>query len=142
MIGFNVAVSGMNAADRRLDAAAANIVNALDTAPHRNEPVKPVGNASPSPPKDDGLYRPVDVWQSTQEGGGTKAQYVERDPARKTEYKPDDSQANGQGLVDTPRVDVASELVDTIIAQHAYEAAIKAVQTRDQMLGTAIDARS
>lgn len=142
MIGFNVAVSGMNAADRRVDAAAANIVNALDTAPHRNVPVMPVGNASPSPPKDDGLYRPVDVWQSTQEGGGTKAQYVERTPGRQAEYQPANPQADGQGLVDTPRVDIATELVDTILAQHAYEAAIKAVQTRDQMLGTTIDARS
>jgi len=142
MIGFSVAVSGMNAADRRVDVAAANIVNALDTVPHRKEPVQPVGGVAAAPPKDDGLYRPVDVWQSTVEGGGTKAQDVPRDPGRTTQYQPDNPQADQQGLVDMPRIDIASELVDTILAQHAYEAAIKAVQTRDQMLGTAIDARS
>jgi flagellar basal-body rod protein FlgC len=142
MIGFNVAVSGMNAADRRVDAAAANIVNAPDTAPHRKEPVTPVGNTSPPPPKDDGLYQPVDVRQSSQEGGGTAARTVDRTPARQAVYRPDDSQANDQGMVDMPRVDLPSEMIDTMLAQQAYEAAIKAVQTRDQMLGTTIDARS
>ena len=142
MIGFNAAVSGINAAERRVDAAAANIVNAFDTVPHRKAPVKPVGGTSASPAKDDGLYRPVDVWQSTVEGGGTKAQTVERNPGRTTQYQPDAPTADQQGLVDMPRVEFGQEFVDIIEAQHAYEAAIKATQTRDQMLGTAIDARS
>jgi flagellar basal-body rod protein FlgC len=142
MIGFSTAVSGMQAAERRVDAAAANIVNALDSVPHRKEPVKPVGNTSASPAKDDGLYRPVDVWQSTVEGGGTRAQVVERNPGRVTQYQPDAPWADAEGLVDMPRIDLATEMVDTILAQRAYEAAIKAVQARDEMLGTAIDARS
>jgi flagellar basal-body rod protein FlgC len=142
MIGFSTAVSGMQAAERRVDAAASNIVNALDTAPHRSAPVKPVGGVAPSPQMDDGLYRPVDVWQSTQEGGGTKSQYVGRDPSRKTEPAPGDPNADNQGLVDRPNVDFANEFVNVIQAQHAYEAAVKAAQTRDEVLGTTIDARS
>ena len=142
MIGSNIAVSGMYAAERRIDAAASNIVNVLDTVPHTKEPVKPVGGISASPAKDDGLYRPLDVWQSTQEGGGTKAQLVERQPSRTTEAAPGDPKANDQGLVDRPNIDLANEFVSVIEAQHAYEAALKATQTRDQMLGTTIDARS
>lgn len=142
MIGFNTAVSGMHAAERRVDAAAANIVNALDTVPHRKAPVKPVGNTSAPAKIDDGLYKPVDVWQSTVEGGGTKAQTVERDPGRVTQYQPDAPRADGQGLVDMPRIDLANEMVDTIMAQRAYEAAIKVARTQDQMMGTALDAES
>ena len=142
MIGFSTAVSGMHAAERRVDAAAANIVNALDTVPHRNAPVPPVGHVSASPPEDDGLYKPVDVWQSTVEGGGTQAQTVERDPGRVTQYQPDAPRADAQGLVDMPRVDIADELVNTIMAQRAYEAATKVVRTQDQMMGTALEMKS
>jgi len=141
MIGLTTAVSGMQAAERRVDASASNIVNAFDTVPHR-EPVKPIGGLSGASGVGDGLYQPVDVWQSTQEGGGTKAQYIGRDPSRTTEPAPGDPRANDQGLVDRPNVDFANEFVNVIEAQHAYEAAVKAVQTRDQMLGTTIDARS
>jgi flagellar basal-body rod protein FlgC len=142
MIGSNVAISGMQAAAKRVEVAAANIVNAHDTAPPRKEPVKPVGGAAAAAPHDDGLYRPGRVHQSTVEGGGTRAHVVEKEPARRTEYAPDDTQANDQGLVDRPNVDVAMELVDTIAAQRAYEAAIKALQARDRVLGITIDARS
>ena len=142
MIGSNVAISGMNAASKRVEVAAANIVNAHDTAPQRKEPVKPVGGAAQAAPKDDGLYRPHRVLQSTVEGGGTRAHVVEKDPARHTDYAPDEPMANEQGLVDRPNVDIASELVDTMLAQRAYEAAIKAVQARDHILGITIDARS
>ena len=139
MIGFNTAVSGMHAAERRVDAAAANIANALDTVPHRKAPVKPVGNTSAPAKTDDGLYKPVDIWQSTVEGGGTKAQTVERDPGRITQYQPDAPMADGDGLVDMPRIDIADELVNTILAQRAYEAAITVARTQDQVMGTALD---
>lgn len=142
MIGLNVAVSGLNAAEKRLDAAAANIVNARDTAPTRAPPVQPVAGPSASPPQDDGLYRPVDVWQSTVEGGGTKAQYVEREPSRTTEFAPAEPMANSEGLVDHPNVGFSTEFVDMMLARRAYEAALKAVQVGDEMLGTTIDARS
>jgi flagellar basal-body rod protein FlgC len=142
MIGFTTAVSGMHAAERRVDAAASNIVNALDTVPHRKDPVPPVGGTSASPPEDDGLYKPVDVWQSTAAGGGTQAQIVERDPSRITQYQPDAPMADAEGLVDMPRVDVANELVNTMMAQQAYHAAITVARTQDQMIGTALDAKS
>jgi flagellar basal-body rod protein FlgC len=142
MIGSNVAVSGMNAAAKRLDVAAANIVNAHDTAPPRKEPVKPVGGSVAAEGHDDGLYRPRRVHQSSVESGGTRAHVVEKEPTRRTDYAPDEPMANDEGLVDRPNVDVAAELVDTILAQRAYEAAIKALQARDEVLGTTIDARS
>ena len=142
MIGFSTAVSGMQAAERRVDAAAANIVNVLDTVPHRKPAVKPVGKTSASPPEDDGLYKPVDVWQSAVEGGGTKAQTVDRDPGRATQYQPDATRADAEGLVDMPRVDLANELINTILAQRAYEAAITVARTQDEVLGTALDAKS
>jgi len=58
------------------------------------------------------------------------------------EYAPDDPNANEDGVVARPNVDIAQELVDIIVAQRAYEAAIKASQARDETLGITIDARS
>ena len=53
-----------------------------------------------------------------------------------------DPNANKDGLVSRPNVDVASEFVNIILAQRAYEASLKVLETRDQVLGTTIDARS
>ena len=142
MIGANVAVSGMTAAAKRVDVAAANIVNARDTGPPEEAKVKPVGGPSPPSAANDELYRPRDVVQTTVEGGGTRAEERLRDPSAVTEFAPDDPNAGADGTVARPNVDIASEFVDITLAQRAYEAAIKAFQTRDQILGTTIDARS
>jgi flagellar basal-body rod protein FlgC len=132
----------MQAASKRIEVAAANIVNAHDTAPPRKEPVRPVGGAAESAPSDDGLYRPGRVLQTTVEDGGTRAHVLTKEPARHTDFAPNEPMANEEGLVDRPNIDIASELVDTMLAQRAYEAAIKAVQARDRVLGITIDARS
>ena len=140
MIGSNAAVSGIAAAAKRVDVAAANVAHVRDTGPPAEPKVKPVAGVSET--RDDKLYRPMEVVQTTVEGGGTRAEVRQREPASEPFFAPDDPNAGKDGTVARPNIDIASEFVDITLAQRAYEAAIKAFRVRDQVLGTTIDARS
>jgi flagellar basal-body rod protein FlgC len=142
MIGSTAAVSGVAAAAKRIDVAAANIAHVRDTGPPAEPKVKPVAGIAEARERDDKLYRPAEVLQTTVEGGGTRAEVREREPAAEPAFAPDDPNAGDDGTVARPSIDIASEFVDITLAQRAYEAAIKALRVRDQVLGTTIDARS
>ncbi len=145
MIGsFYTSISGLTAATRRVEVASSNIVNAFDDAPGPGVgvPVPAVGPAAAAQAYGNLAFKPRDVVQTTTADGGTRADTVDRQPASTPVYMPDHPNADSQGLVSRPNVDVASEFVNMILAQRAYEASLKALQTRDQMLGTTIDARS
>lgn len=142
MIGaFTSSLSGLDAASKRFEVASANIVHAFDTSPSTRDRVSPVA-PSDAVRAYQNTFRPRDVVQTTTADGGTHAQTRERDPATVPAYRPDDPKAGTSGLVDRPNVDVASEFVNIIFAQRAYEAALKAIQAREQVLGVTIDARS
>lgn len=143
MIGsFATSVSGINAAVKRVEVAASNVVNAHDTSPLHDNRVTPVSPAEAAQAYRNPAFRPRDVVQTSVEGGGTRADTVERDPPSKPAYAPDDPFANKDGLVARPNIDVATEFVNIILAQRAYEAAFKALHAREQVLGVTIDARS
>jgi flagellar basal-body rod protein FlgC len=139
---FSPVLSGIGAAAKRFDVASSNIVHAFDTGPSHPGRVSPVGPAEAARAYRDPVYRPRDVVQTTNADGGTRADTVERKPAEKPAYKPDDPFADKEGLVARPNVDLASEFVNIILAQRAYEAAFKALAARDKVLGVTIDARS
>jgi flagellar basal-body rod protein FlgC len=117
-------------------------VHARDTGPPEDSTIQRVAAPDDARGREEPLYRPRDVVQVAVEGGGTKAVTVERDPPARTDYAPDDPNAGSDGTVSRPNVDIASEFVGITLAQRAYQAAIKVIRARDQMLGTTIDARS
>lgn len=141
MIGsFFTSLSGISAASKRVDVASSNIVNAFDTGPAPSASPPPVGPSEAA--RAYSVFQPHDVVQTATADGGTQADVVDRKPASKPAYSPDDPNANKDGLVSRPNVDVASEFVNIIFAQRAYEASIKAQTARDNALGTIINARS
>src|SRR5579883_2676586 len=113
---LNNAVSGLNAASQRLQAAASNIANAEDTAPLSPQ----AGQPQP--------YQPIETVQSTRPGGGTVATYRPVSPASQAIYDPNSPFADAQGLVAQPNVDYGQELAQTIIAKVAYEANAKVIE--------------
>jgi flagellar basal-body rod protein FlgC len=117
------AVSGLNAASLRLSTAADNIANSQDTAP-----LKP--QAGQTPP-----YQPYDVVQTEAAGGGTTARATPVTPAINALYDPGSPVADGNGLVASPNVDTARQLVDTSVAQVSYDANLKVMTTAQQMQG-------
>jgi flagellar basal-body rod protein FlgC len=115
-----IAVSGLTAASRRLDAAASNIANSQDTSPLVPQP------GDPQP------YQPVDVVQTAAPGGGTLAAYKPAAPASHAIFDPGSPFADTSGLVAAPAVDTAQQLVDTTVARVSYEANLKVIVSARQ----------
>ena len=110
---LSIAVSGLNAASLRMDAAASNIANASDTAPLASQ------TGQPRP------YQPVDVVQTAVLNGGTTAGIEPVNPASNAIFDPGSPFADTNGLVASPNVDLAQQLVNTITARISYDANAK-----------------
>ena len=112
---LQIAVSGLNDASARIANAAANIVNASSTS---------------SLPRNSGEsysgFVPQDVITLSQSDGtnnlGVQSQRVARDPAYSPVYDPANAQANDQGLVAAPNVDLANEAINLLQASVSYQA--------------------
>lgn len=78
---------------------------------------------------------------NTPEGGGgvNAAEIVESDAPCPKVYNPGHPDANEQGLVEMPNVNVVEEMVDMITATRAYEANVGAINATKTIIGRAID---
>lgn len=110
------AVSGLRAAGKRLDVSASNTVNA------RSE-----------------NYTPARVIQSAQPGGGTTASELPVSPPTAPIYDPAHPAADARGIVQRPNVALDSEAVEQMLAQRAFEANLKTVETADRMTRTVLN---
>ncbi|HEU0118071.1 MAG TPA: flagellar biosynthesis protein FlgC [Alphaproteobacteria bacterium] len=124
---LNIAVSGLNAASAQIANATKNIVNASSTG---------------ALPNDEGQnytgYTPTDVVTlSTSTAGanlGVTTTTVPRSPAYSPAYDPNSPNANAQGLVGAPNVDLTSEIVSSKVSQvnYAADAAIIRIENKDE----------
>src|ERR687883_517783 len=98
-----IALSGMNAAARRLDVSASNIANASSAG------ALPVDGAVPSgAPR---AYVPLQVVETESATGGTQTSVTSVTPASVATSDPSAPFANEDGLVATPNVDLAQEMI-------------------------------
>jgi flagellar basal-body rod protein FlgC len=115
----------MKAAEARLQAAASNIVNAQTT-----------GTTST-------VYKPVDVVQvdlsSGGQPGGVGYSYVARPNGFSMVSDPESPSADADGMVAAPDVDLATEMVNIILAKNLFAMSAKLVSVGDQMQRTTID---
>lgn len=113
---LNSLLSGLNNASTRLEVSANNIANISSTATQ-------VGGTTINKP-----YLPQDVVSISTEAGAVRTQV--RDSATPTQklYDPSSQQADENGFVDTPNVDIAQELVNQQIASYDYKATLKAIK--------------
>ena len=123
----SIGLSGLEAANLRLDVAANNIANAQSVG------ALP-GNPGPAP------YTPMQVMQSDS-GSGTVANTVPVDPAYIPTSDPQSPDANPQGMVAMPNVDLTQQMVEMAMAQQSYAANLKTIQmsmsTTGRLLGIA-----
>jgi flagellar basal-body rod protein FlgC len=143
MSTLSIATSGLSAASLRLDVAASNIANALDTGP-----VPATGGSGTSGGGAGGssanstlpaVYTPLQVNQAAQSDGSTVATVSAVSPAFVLQSDPDASFANQDGLVAAPNVDLASEFVQLLTAKYAFAANAKVVQSYSNMTKSLID---
>ena len=134
------ATSGLKAASRVVAAVASNVANLRTTSPPEDVDISPSGQSRKTGNgQQDTVYRPLRVEQEALEGGGVSARYGLVDPSHVTVFDPGDPNANEEGLVAQPNVDPAREMLNLGLAQRAYEASLKVIETEDEMSGSLLD---
>lgn len=129
---LSIAMSGMQAATRRLEVSASNVANV------RSEGSLPdaQGNIPPDAPRP---FTPLRVGQVDVAGGGTRAIVSEVSPSYTATYDPTAPYANADGLVATPNVDLADEMIQQLIASYAYAANARVVTSYNQTVKSLFD---
>jgi len=149
--GLNVSANGMSAQRKRMNAIASNIANAETTRTEAGGPYtrKMVlmheqnnGTFSKMLNSDEfnlGVTNKFHI--PTSEGGGTINALVNGVTAEETEdkspfrmvYDPNHPDANNDGYVEMPNVNVVNEMVDMISATRSYEANVTAINAAKSM---------
>ncbi|SON54600.1 putative proximal rod protein [Hartmannibacter diazotrophicus] len=119
-------LSGMMAASKRLEVSAANVANVRTTGK-----VPDATGAS-------NAYAPAVVSQ-TATASGVATQVTTKPQPYRLAYDPDSPNANADGLVAEPNVDLTSEVVNQISAKFAYEASVKTLKVADEMTQKTLD---
>lgn len=123
---FDVSTSGLVAQRIRLDAISSNLANISTT---RNE----AGESVPYTPRF--VVFKTDEELATRGGGqGVKVDYVGYDNVEPNmKYDPGHPDANAEGYVAYPNIDMTTEFVDALGASRAYEANIGVIEITKDM---------
>jgi flagellar basal-body rod protein FlgC len=129
---LSIGTQGMQAAEKRLQVSANNIANSQSEGAVETQPT-----ASTTPAMGATVYKPQTVEQTARSGGGVSTRVTERNDFTRT-YNPDAPYADRKGMVATPNVDTAREMVDQISASLQFSANLKTVQTAANMTSQAL----
>ena len=143
--GLNISASGLTADRMWLDVIANNIANANTTrtpqgGPYRREEVvmNQVPFTSFSSALSNAMSNSTSPSSSSMTGGGVQVTGVVQDPSPfKVVYDPSSPDAVN-GYVQMPNVDIATEMVDMLTAQQAYQANVSAFNAGKTMDSLAI----
>ena len=127
---INISASGLTAQRLRLDVISNNIANVNTTrtaegGPYRRQRV---------------VFRERtnsfnDILTKKFKGNGVRVDRIEQDPAPfKLVYDPSHPDADVNGYVEMPNVNIVTEMVDMISASRSYEANITAINTSKSMI--------
>ena len=130
-----IALSGMNAAARRLEVSASNVANVMSDGalPGANGTV-PAGAPT--------AYAPLEVVQTASAGGGTQTSVTTVTPSTTAVYDPQAPFANQDGLVAAPNVDLSQELVGQMVARYSFAANATVMRADDRMTKTLLDIKA
>ncbi len=91
------------------------------------------GGAVNPGPRDRTPYTPQDVVAIADPLGGVQARVINRDPATVRVYDPGSVDANAEGLVALPNIDLATESVNMMTARAAYAASAAVIRVAGDM---------
>ena len=131
---MEVAASGLSAERGRMNVVAGNLANARTTRTAEGGPYKrldPVFTAKPiAPGTFDPVLKKVETVQLTE---------VRPDQTPGTlVYEPGHPDANADGYVEYPNVNVVTEMVNLMTASRAYEAGVTSIESLKAMARSAI----
>lgn len=121
---LRISSSGMRVQQRVMDVISENIQNARTTRSPQGGPYR----------------RKIVVFEPEPSGVGVRvARIVEDARPGRTELQPGHPDADANGVVRYPNVDIITELADLMIARRVYEANATALQTAKSMARRALD---
>ena len=142
-LGIDASASGLTAERLRMDVISNNIANANTTrtdrggAFHRRYVVFEPRVREPR--KFEHVLKKA-VGLNRQTGEGVRAvQITEDDTPGPMVYDPGHPDANAEGYVEKPNVNIVTEMVDMITAQRAYEANSTAINAAKAMISKALE---
>ena len=109
---------------RRLQISAENIANLRSRG-------RPDGASGPAA---EGTFVPHRLLQHSVPGGGVVGRAVAIDPAAVPSFEPGSADADAEGMVLRPNVDIETEIVNQILAQRAYEASLRMIEAESRRL--------
>ena len=127
-----IALSGMNAAARRLEVSASNVANVMSTGALPNAD----GTVPAGAPR---AYAPLELVQTASAGGGTQTAVTTVTPSTTAVSDPQAPFANQNGLVAAPNVDLSRELIGQLIANYSFAANASVMKADDRMTKTVLD---
>jgi flagellar basal-body rod protein FlgC len=136
---IETSASGLTAERLRLDLIAANLANAESTKTETGGPYRrKVAIFAPQGAR----YSFRDIFSSrlVAAAGGVQVVGIQEDKAPfKRVYTPGHPEADKDGYVTYPNVDVVTEMVDMMAATRAYEANVTAIEAAKTMAQRALD---
>jgi flagellar basal-body rod protein FlgC len=127
-----IALSGMNAAARRLEVSASNVANVTSTGALPNAD----GTVPAGAPQ---AYAPLELVQTASAGGGTQTTVTTVTPSTTAVYDPQAPFANQNGLVAAPNVDLAQEMISQLLASYSFVANATVMRADNRMTRTLLD---
>jgi flagellar basal-body rod protein FlgC len=127
-----IALSGLNAASRRLEVSASNVANSRTTGALPNaDGTVPAGAPT--------AYTPLGLVQTASAGGGVQTTVTTVTPPTTAVFDPQASFANQDGLVAAPNVDLAQEFVGQLLASYSFAANAAVLKADDRNTKALID---
>jgi flagellar basal-body rod protein FlgC len=127
-----IALSGLNAASRRLEVSASNVANSQTTGAVVNAD----GTVPAGAPQ---AYAPLQLVQTASAGGGVQTSVTTVAPPTVTVFDPQAPYANTDGLVAAPNVDLAQEFVGQLIASYSFAANAAVLKADDRNTKALLD---
>jgi flagellar basal-body rod protein FlgC len=134
---FSVSASALRAQRTRMDVIAANLANAQSTRTAQGGPYRRRDVVLESASEPDSFD---DMLGSTGAASGVRvARVIEDSRPPQMTFDPGHPDANGQGYVAMPNVNVMTEMVDMMAAARAYEANVTAINSTKRILEAALE---
>lgn len=124
---MNIALSGLQANATRFATAANNIANVRSTS-------------SADTPEE--AYQPQQTSTLSVETGGVTTITETQNPSTYTAYSPTDPNANADGMVAMPNVNIDAEMVESMMAVTGYKANASAIRTLQAMDRSLLDIKA
>jgi flagellar basal-body rod protein FlgC len=135
--GLRISASGLSAERLRMDTIASNIANATTTRGENGQPYRRKVAVF-----QENLMKEIDAstGKSKETLSGVKAVGIEEDQSElKRVYDPTHPDADSEGYVNMPNVNILNEMADMMAATRAYEANVSALNSEKSMFLKALE---